>query len=850
MAIEIKQVTKQVYLDGVDISDKVYRIEYNNSEDAPVKHITIYLRDKSIIYGKREYLRRDQEWTQTRIQLYLNSIFMGNFFWESTSFSTGIIGAEASISGRSAVAILDEPYSTQITTIFENLNSKKAVAETLCTSGITLSWLIPDSTLPASKYGTDKKTPLEIINDLVKACNGTLITYHDDTLVATYKEFTTEGKPSVATFDGKFDIIGLSEDRTIPEGKNEIRVQSYEGGTYEKNRPVVKLGLSKDSLKSDGADYLYATALCYKPSGELETLTLYEDESQQASDSSAFEISVSNPIAEVVGIWLDDGIGGHSTVVELGPDAYKKGETTIITSTFMPMNTDYLITYRGGRLCTFSQSTAYDVSVDISSPSVLIEDGSATTRVRSQDGGGGWVWIEAEFSSSGGGSANDYKLVTVQDPNVSGISLSANPSSLAITETADIMAKVTNSSGNPIYDGFTVTFSIIEGHGSLSANTATTLSTIVDNIKISGAGHTESRLSLPDIPSSISGLYLNSTKSGTNYISSIETVSGSTVILGVDVPLFPQGANIWATYVTGGLAKILFTAPSTMPSSLEDVTHILGMAGSEIDICEISINKSSTDNNNNNNDNSNNKDNNNYDHYYSEWQPIEFSGVFSGYSEADNPLKLKKYLPPLDNGYYEFSNNVCTNCSIYTDTIGVNTIVLCVVYGYFEETEQQDEKINPEVPQFTLKVFVKDSETDTGIAGASVTIWWPKTENAFDEETQFTSGNPGGMGVVEMGVDKGWATFKRAVPFTAEVECLAEGYESVNTSINGANYAPASVLEKIGGRTEGEVNGSWWTGEYATFEEYINVSSNSETIKNPVSIYYHGIVYVRVVVTQ
>ncbi len=847
MTTELRTVTKQVYLDGIDISNEVYMLEYSNSEDAPVKYITIHLRDKDTIYGKREYLRRDAEWTQTRIKLYLNSIFMGDFFWESTSFNTNIEGVDASISGRSAVAILDEPYSTQITTVFENLTSKKALATTLCTSGITLSWLIPDSPLPAAKYGTDKQTPLEVINDLINACNGTLITHHDDTLVATYKEFDTDAKPSVATFDGKFDIVELSEDRTIPEGRNEIRIQSYESGTYEKNRPVVKLGLSKYNLKSDGADYLYATALCYKPSGEYETLTLYEDESQESSDSSAFEISVSNPISEVVGIWLDDGIGGHSTPVTVA--SYKKGDTTILTSTAMPMNTDYLVTYRGGRLCSFSQSTSYSVAVDISSPSVLIENGSATTRVRAQDGGGGWVRLYANFSSSGGGSAEDSKLITVINPNIANINVSANPTSININETSDIMAKVMGSNGKPIWDGFTVTFTVIVGHGTLSSGESTTVSTVVNNLKLKVSS--ETRLTLPDIPSSVSGLYLNSSETGFNYITSIETITGNTIILGSDVPIFSLGASVWATYVTAGLAKVLYTAPSTMPSSLENITTIMGMAGSEADVCEVLINNSGAGTGGDGGRGGSSR-------IYDKWQKLSFSGTHSDYTEEDITLEDTKYLPILDGylAHWQFGEKVENNCKITgKPTVGGLTEVMCKVKGEIEYIPNKELDINWENLKFSLRVFVMDADNEEGIAGAVVTIKWPDIDNGFEPESHVTTGDIGGLGVVNLGgVEAGWCLFKNAVPFAAAVTCEAEGYFTVETSVNAVSFAPAHIQNSLYLYTEkfsiGEPDSFLGTGagyvDYSmTLEEYKKKHSLTSFIEKPKPIAYSGFIMFR-----
>jgi hypothetical protein len=592
--IKGKQLSNRatVEIDGLDVSSKVNDWSIDYDDQTVCKTISVTVKDRAYAQSIQTRKYSDSAFDTYRIEVKdVDGYSLGKFLIENKSENAAHKTYSCTLSGRSLTALLDIPYSERLQTLNTTATGKYIVVSALATAkSLTTTWDIPDATLPIGALAADDESPISLIKKIVEAGGGLVYTNRSDYLVCAYKDYETTGKSSVMSLSSG-DIVSISQSRTVPNGENQVTVEGYTDTSITSGWAQIGIEASKYKLKSNGYDSCTITATCRNEDLTIPTVELQTDEEQTPSSNDHYEISVSKMIDT-------DGAGVVSIVKEsdssvvAGP--YEVIDARTIRATTAMADETYLVTYWGGETVTFS----VDNYADISPTEVLVRNGRAQATLRASAGGGGYATVSADYLD-----AQTAKLtVTIADPRVGSIDVSADPSSVSIGETSTVKIQVLDSDGYPADNGLYVDITVI-GYGQLidyaGVLTPTTATTTTESITDGGIENgqynpiypvSEIEVSTQYQISAITSIYRyekGQPYKDVNYATGA-TVDGNTITL--LTPLPSSVTPIQVTYDCTGIATSTFSYPSyrTVPkTSIQDL--IVAQCGGEVGSCDITI---------------------------------------------------------------------------------------------------------------------------------------------------------------------------------------------------------------------------------------------------------------------
>lgn len=579
------QNVAHIFIDGEDVSRHVesWSIEYDDNMIS--KNVLIVIKDNSFAERIAPYDYRDTRFGNTRIEVMIDGHLLGSFFLEKKKENRDSKSSSVEFSGLSKTASLDIPFSPSSQYLLESNSVKYGIVSSLALSkGISLAWGMSDSILYAGGLTVDERSPMEVIQEIVEAGGGKLITNRYDDLKCYYKEYETNGQVPILEITSS-DIISYSCERVIPSGENTVEVSGYEDMSVTGGWSKIVLTSSKTKLNSNGYDTAVLTAQCWNPDGTIPSVDLINDEEQTPSQNDHYEISTSRMIDK-------DGGGiveirkKSSGVVIPGPYDILSDSQTIRVRTALA-NETFRITYWGGETVSFS----VDQLADVLDSEVLIRDGIARTTIKAGAGGGGFAVVSANFSD-----AQPAKIsIQIADPRVGSLDVTADPSSIDPNKTSKIKVRVYDSEGFAAQNGLTLFFFIEKGNGhfnqagTLQSTTAPTrVETIVDGSlesPIYSSSETEVNTQYPMTAlTSIYRIEKGTLYTGTNYAIGA-TISRNTATLSTPLP-YPDTPLV-ITYNSSGMAQVMFYAPTHVP--YEGETDWIRVYCGEYGSCRVEI---------------------------------------------------------------------------------------------------------------------------------------------------------------------------------------------------------------------------------------------------------------------
>jgi hypothetical protein len=592
--IKGKQLSNRatVEIDGLDVSSKLtdWSIDYDDQTVAKTVSATVKDRAYAQSIVPRKYSDSDFDTYRIEIKDY-QGYSLGQFLIENKSENAAHKSYSCTLTGRSMTALLDIPFSERLQTLYDEATGKYVVVSALATAkGLTTTWGIPDAPLPIGALAADDESPLSLIKKIVEAGGGLVYTDRSDNLVCAYKDYETTGKTPVMSLSSG-DIVSISQSRTVPSGENQITVEGFMDTSITDGWAQISIESSKDKLKSNGFDSCTITATCRNEDLSIPDVELQTDEEQTPATNDHYEISVSKMI--------DKDAGGVVSIVKQSDSSLVAGPyeitdaRTIRVGTAMA-DTTYLVTYYGGETVTFS----VDANADISPTEVLVKNGRAQATLRASSGGGGYAVVSADYLDA----QTAQLTVTIADPRVGQVDVSADPSSVAIGETSTVKIQVLDSDGYPADNGLYVDISVI-GHGQLidyaGVVTPTTTTTTTESITDGGIENGQYNPIYPVSEIEVSTQYQISALTSiyryenglpytdVNYASGA-TVDGNTITLATPLP--SSVTPIQVTYDCTGIAITTFSYPSYREIPKTSIQNmIVAQCGGEVGSTFITI---------------------------------------------------------------------------------------------------------------------------------------------------------------------------------------------------------------------------------------------------------------------
>lgn len=223
----------KIELNSVDISDKVSRVSVLKNIENYCKEMTLDISDASLYSG----FDFDQVPDSPEIEIFTKTgetfVSQGTFFVERPEIASSInADLLQGIWGRSLTAILDEPFATKVTKVWETQTTFYAICDEMCDlAGFTWSSAysdIDDFVIYPYTFEVDGLYPIEVISELVKLAKspgGFVTTDKDDHLCIKLTEFS----PS-------------SEDVTITDSDTENITEQYERPTFANRLRITPTG--------------------------------------------------------------------------------------------------------------------------------------------------------------------------------------------------------------------------------------------------------------------------------------------------------------------------------------------------------------------------------------------------------------------------------------------------------------------------------------------------------------------------------------------------------------------------------------------------------------------------------
>jgi len=594
VSIKGKQLSNRatVEIDGLDVSSKLidWSIDYDDQTVAKTVSVTVKDRAYAQSIVPRKY--SDSDFDTYRIEVKdVDGYSLGQFLIENKSENAAHKSYSCTLTGRSMTALLDIPFSERLQTLYDEATSKSAVVGDLAgEKDIDVQWGIPDSVLPIGALVADDESPLSLIKKIVEAGGGLVYTNREDDLVCAYKDYNTTGNSPVMSLSSG-DIVSISQSRTVPSGENQITVEGFMDTSITDGWAQISIESSKDKLKSNGFDSCTITATCRNEDLSIPDVELQTDEEQTPATNDHYEISVSKMI--------DKDAGGVVSIVKQSDLSLVAGPYEVIDARTIRVgtamaDTTYLVTYYGGETVTFS----VDRFADISPTEVLVKNGRAQATLRASSGGGGYAIVSADYLDA----QTAQLTVTIADPRVGQVDVSADPSSVSIGETSTVKIQVLDSDGYPADNGLYVDINVI-GHGQLieyaGVVVPTTATTTTESITDGGIENGQYNPIYPVSEIEISTQYQISALTSiyryenglpytdVNYATSA-TVDGNNITLATPLP--SSVTPIQVTYDCTGIATTTFSYPSyrTIPTtSIQNM--IVAQCGGEVGSCFITI---------------------------------------------------------------------------------------------------------------------------------------------------------------------------------------------------------------------------------------------------------------------
>ncbi len=445
------QNASTVEIDGLDVSDKMNDWSIDYDDQVMCKTVSVTIKDRA--YAESIKLRKydDSDFDDARIEIIdIDGYSLGEFLIEDKTENAAHKSYSCTLSGRSMTALLDKPYSERLNTLYSTATTKKAVVDALSlVKSLTVTWGIPDSILPIGALTCDDEPPISIIKKVVEAGGGLVYTDRADNLVCAYKDYETTGQTPVLSLTSG-DIVSISTSRTVPDGENSVEVSGYQDVSITDGWATISLKASKYRLASNGYDSCTITATCFNEDLTIPDVALVTNEEVEPDDNDHFQLSVSQMI-DVDGQGVVTIVKKSDSSLVAGPYEVQDDGRTIRVDTAMA-DTTYQVTYYGGTTVSFG----VDQLVDISPTEVLIHKGKATATLRASAGGGGYATVSGDYSD-----AQTAKLaITISDPRVGNIELTAEPSSVSTinagTRESTITIVVTDSDGYAAANGISI----------------------------------------------------------------------------------------------------------------------------------------------------------------------------------------------------------------------------------------------------------------------------------------------------------------------------------------------------------------------------------------------------------
>jgi len=675
-------------------------------------------------------------------------------------------------------ALLDRPYSENLQTLYDETTTKSAVVGDLAAAkGITLVWNMPDATLTPGALACDDESPHSVIKKLVEAGGGLVYTDRSDNLICAYKDYETTGKTPVFSLTSG-DIVSISQSRTVPTGENQITVEGYTDTSITEGWAQISIVSSKDKLKSNGYDSCPITATVRNEDLSIPDVELIEEEEATPANNDHYEISVSKMIDVDGGGVVEIKKQSDSSVVA-GPYEILDDGYTIRVTTAMA-DTTYLVTYYGGETVTFS----VDEHADISPAEVLVKKGRAQATLRASPGSG-----DATVSANYLDAQTAQCTVTIADPRVGQIDMSADPSSVGIGETSTVKIQVLDSDGFPAQNGLYVDLYVI-GYGQnadyAGVVTPTSATTTTEEITDGGIENGQYNPIYPVSEIEVSTQYQISSLisiyryengepyTDVNYADGA-TVDGNTITLATPLP--SSVTPLQVTYECTGIAIATFSYPSYRTVPTTSITNlVVGQCGGETGSCFITIESpyGSGGGSGGSGGGSGNYGSGKVNLIVKGTPASNSNGQMSATEEVKDTYYSGEYLKP--NFQFDKANWISDegmgSYSLYAerDAARRTTVVVLIVQAIRESTGSNNDTTT--VDPNTNKTYVsgtrtvKDEDTKQPIPHAYYVISW-----GDDTETGYTDAN-------------GMFTFKKGQPgITGTIVLTKDGYEDKTDSI-------------------------------------------------------------------
>ncbi len=387
------------------------------------------------------------------------------------------------------------------------------------------------------------------------------------------------------------DIVSISQSRMVPNGENQVTVEGFIDTSITDGWAQISIEASKYKLKSNGFDSGTVTATCRNEDQTIPDVELQTDEEQTPATNDHYEISVT--------YMIDKDAGGVVSIVKQSDSSLVAGPYEVIDARTIRVgtamaDTTYLVTYYGGNTVTFS----VDANADISPTEVLVKNGRAEATLRASSGGGGYAVVSADYLDA----QTAQLTVTIADPRVGQVDVSADPSSISIGETSTVKIQVLDSDGYPADNGLYVDISVI-GHGQLidyaGVVTPTTATTTTESITDGGIENGQYNPIYPVSEIEVSTQYQISALTSiyryenglpytdVNYASGA-TVDGNTITLATPLP--SSVTPIQVTYDCTGIATSTFSYPSYREIPKTSIQNlIVAQCGGEVGSTFITI---------------------------------------------------------------------------------------------------------------------------------------------------------------------------------------------------------------------------------------------------------------------